>query len=199
MEKKDSLQGWIDSAENAFDTVENTLDLASGTRKVVGGATALSGSVVSAVGVSTGYLGLLSAGAGALTIIGLGTLGHFGACDLASNPQAVKEVVLAVMDVAQKAIEFGVPSIALGFVTMASGQALKVIGGLVAGQRKKVDFYEIEENINTSAQTLAQGVEEIRNNPITINLSTNVKKSITAMREEAFNFGLNSNKVKLDK
>lgn len=199
MEKKDSLQGWIDSADNAFDTVENTLDLASGARKVVGGATALSGSVISALGVSTGYLGLFSAGGGAATIVGLGLLGHLGACDLASNPQAVKEVALAVMDVAQNAIIFGIPSITLGFVTTASGQAIKIIGGLVAGQRKPVDFYEIEENINSSAQTLAQGVEEIKSNPITVNLSRNVGKSIAAMREEAFNFGLNSNKVNLDK
>jgi hypothetical protein len=151
--------------------------------------------------VSTGYLGLLSAGGGAATIVGLGLLGHFGVCDLASNPQAVKQVALAVMDVAQKAIELGVPSIALGFVTMASGQAVKIIGGLVAGQRKPVDFYEIEENINNSAQTLAQGVEEIKSNPVTLNITSNVKKSIQAMREEAFNFGLNSNsnKVNLDK
>jgi hypothetical protein len=199
MEKKESLQNWIDSADKAIETVSNTVDLAIGVRKVVGGATALSGSVVSAIGVSTGYLGLVSASAGALSILGLGALGHFGAYDLASNPQAVKEVAIAVMDVAQKALDFGIPSIALGFVTTASAQAVKVIGGLVAGQRKPADFYELEENINNSAQTLAQGVEEIKTNPITVSLTSNVKKSIQSMREDAFNMSGMSNKINLDK
>jgi hypothetical protein len=199
MEKKESLQNWIDSADKAIETVSNTVDLAIGMRKVVGGATALSGSVVSAIGVSTGYLGLVSASVGALSILGLGALGQFGAYDLASNPQAVKEVAIAVMDVAQKALDFGIPSIALGFVTTASAQAVKVIGGLVAGQRKPADFYELEENINNSAQTLAQGVEEIKTNPITVSLTSNVKKSIQSMREDAFNMSGMSNKINLDK